>query len=278
MNEIFERWLKELYDKTPRRRYVVGEDNFKYVPLEPKKVILLGAPPAFAKTCLVMQWGFDALRYDPSLRMVVCNVEMPSSELLNRQLARMAKITVEAIEEKTCLHEERVKDAIKEVLELESRIRFVEFPFTLENVAKCDEGFLGHIWILDYIQRIPTNDEPKDLRLQLVEAMNNIRQAANDGRAIIVVSEVNRGNGNKPYENVGLGSFKESGALEYGADTVYVLNKVDGSERDMVAKNEKSRYSKKRDIDLQFAFPEFIPSKYSKMTQEEYNEMGWEAK
>lgn len=65
--------------------------------LGPGLVTLLGGPPGIGKTAFSMQLVFDALRLTPSLRALCCNIEMTPRVLLDRQLARLSGIDLDAI-------------------------------------------------------------------------------------------------------------------------------------------------------------------------------------
>ena len=105
-----------------------------------------------------MQCVVDALRLSPTLRAVVCNVEMPPEVLLDRQLSRLSGVALDA-------------------------------------------------------------------------TMNYLRQFADVGAAVIVVSSVGRqknSKGSSTYaaDSLNLASFKESGELEFGADDAFILAPV----------------------------------------------------
>jgi len=245
-------------DPTPPPRYRVGNGDFEYVPLERRRLLLVGAPPGAGKTALVMQWVFDALRFDAELRVLVCNVEMAPEDLLTRELSRVSGVALDDIQDRSYLTNskkaEQANLALDQIGTITDRIRFVKPPFTLEQVAKFDEDFDASIIILDYIQRIPaTSEQSGDLRTQSNETMDLVRRFADHDKAIICISSVARdkdGHG-KAYSNLGLGSFKESGEYEFGADCCYLLQ-PNGDNGEMMLKNPKSRHWRPRDIQLKF--------------------------
>lgn len=256
---LFEKFRDAVLNPTPPPRYRVGEGGFELLPVAPNRVLLFGAPPGTGKTALVMQIGFDAIRIDPKLRLLVCNIEMSPIELLTRELARLSAVPLKTIQDRSYFETpsvDRVKIALDQICSLGDRVRFVEPPYTLENVASTDGGFDAHIVVLDYIQRIPkSSDKSHDSRSQAADSMDMVRRFADCGKAVLVVSSVARDKDyrGKAYSNLNLGSFKESGELEFGADAAYLLEPIDGSaDGGMDLKNPKNRYGHRQDIMLRF--------------------------
>lgn len=255
---IFSEWEKNILDRTPPVRYAVG-NGFESIPLEPKIVILVGAPPGWGKTALVMQWVFDAIRLQPHLKAVVCNVEMPPDALLTRELSRTSGVSLSVIQNRSYWenpdHVRRIETAIEEIERLLDRLTFVKPPFTLKRIAETVDQTEADMIVLDYIQRIKlTDDGSKDARQQATEAMDMVRQFANRGKAVIVVSSVARdkGSSGRAYANLSLGSYKESGELEFGGDSCYLLSKEDSADGAMTLLNPKSRYWQTQDVSLRF--------------------------
>src|SRR5262249_8777185 len=75
-------WRDDLLEGIPPRLYPVGAGELARLQIGPGLVSLIGGAPGSGKTALVMQWVVDALRLTPSLRVVVCNVEMVPAVLL----------------------------------------------------------------------------------------------------------------------------------------------------------------------------------------------------
>ena len=113
--------------------------GFDSVRIGPGKVIALGGPPSYGKTCLVNQWTFDAIGNNPHLRAVVCNVEMSPFMLLERELCRSSGVPFTSIQDRSFRTNptmlDKVKQSIKQLAAIADRIHFVLPPFTLESVA-----------------------------------------------------------------------------------------------------------------------------------------------
>jgi replicative DNA helicase len=140
------------------------------------------------------------------------------------------------------------------------RLCFVRPPFDLANVAATADAFIGEnhpgLLLLDYIQRIPPPGEHGDQRGSVNATMDYIRQFADAGVAVLVVSAIGRTKDNKGRstyagDGLNLASFRESSELEYGADDAFILVPDNGGDG-VTLRHLKSRYSEPRDIALDF--------------------------
>src|SRR5437588_3260140 len=85
-------WRDDVLSGKPPVLFPVGGGELARVEIGPGLVSLLGGAPGAGKTAFTMQAVVDALRLTPTLRAVVCNVEMGPPMLLDRQLARLSGI------------------------------------------------------------------------------------------------------------------------------------------------------------------------------------------
>lgn len=141
------------------------------------------------------------------------------------------------------------------------RLCFVRPPFDLANVAASADAFgaggQSGLIVLDYIQRIqpPGLASGADKRGGVDACMDYLRQFANVGVAVIVVSAVGRSKdkqGRNSYKDgLNLASFRESSELEFGADSAFILS-PDGDGEGVTLKHLKDRYGECRDIPLRF--------------------------
>ncbi len=88
--------------------------------------------------------------------------------------------------------------------------------------------------------------------------MDYLRQFADNGTAVIVVSAIGRtkdSKGRSSYagDGLNLASFRESSELEFGADDAFILTPDDDDQGDAVTlRHLKSRHGECRDIELTF--------------------------
>ena len=257
--DVFDAWRDDLLAGTPPTRYPIGDGELARVELGPGLVVLFGGAPGAGKTAFTMQAVTNALRLSPSLRCLVCNVEMPPSVLLDRQLARLAGIPAELIRRRRldASHDARLGAGLATLESFADRLAFVRPPFTLENIAGAADAFDAGLILLDYAQRIQPPGDHGDRRNTVNALMDYLRQFADAGVAVLVVAAVGRtrdakGRSSYDADGLNLASFRESSELEFGADDAFILA-PDPKDAELVTlKHLKSRHGEQRDIPLSF--------------------------
>jgi replicative DNA helicase len=260
--DVLAGWRDDVLSGTPPTLYPIGTGDLSRIEVGPRLVTLIGGSPGAGKTAFTMQAVVDALRLTPSLRAVVCNVEMPPEVLLDRQLARLSGIDLGTIRYRRLSQEHagRIDEAMATLEAVSERLAFVRPPFDLANVAATADAFDAGMIVLDYIQRIAPPGDHGDRRGSVDASMNYIRQFADAGVAVIVVAAVSRSKdsrGRSTYdaESLSLASYRESSELEFGADDAFILA-TDGDGSDTVTlKHLKSRNGECRDLSLAFDRP-----------------------
>jgi replicative DNA helicase len=252
-------WRDDVLSGKPPVFWPIGAGELARVECGPGAVLLFGGAPGAGKTAFTMQAVVDALRLTADLRAVVCNVEMPPAALLDRQLARLSGIDLSAIRHRrlTAEHADRIDQALNTLEPLAERLAFVRPPFDLANVAATADAFDAQLLLLDYIQRIPPPGEHGDKRGAVNATMDYLRQFADAGTAVIVISAIGRtkdSKGRSSYagEGLNLASFRESSELEFGADDAFILTADDDQGDAVTLRHLKSRHGECRDIDLTF--------------------------
>jgi len=258
--DTFDGWREELLTGKQPELWSVGDGELSRIEIGPGLVTLIGGAPGSGKTCLTMQLAVDALRRNPSLRCLVCNVEMPSSVLLDRQLSRLSGIDATTIRHRTfaAQHADRLAAGMAQLEAVADRLAFVRPPFDLSNVAASADDFGARLLILDYVQRIGAPGQHGDKRGSVDAMMNFLRQFADAGIGLIIVAAVSRGKdkkGRTTYDALNLASFRESSELEFGADDAFILMPEPKSAGVMVLRHLKSRHGETRDIRLTFDRP-----------------------
>jgi replicative DNA helicase len=255
-------WRDNVLSGTPPTLYPVGTGALSRLELGPGLVWLLGGAPGAGKTALAMQLLLDALRLTLDLRAIVCNVEMPPAVLLDRQLARLSGVDLTTIRRRRLdqSHAERIELALATLEPLAERLCFVRPPFDLENVAATADTFDADLLVLDYIQRIPPPGEHGDKRGSVNATMDFIRQFADAGIAVIVLSAIGRtrdrkGRSSYAGDGLNLASFRESSELEYGSDDAFLLTPDDDDGESVTLRHLKSRHGAPEDIRLDFCRP-----------------------
>src|SRR5215472_17507293 len=223
-------WRDDVLSGTPPVRWPLGAGELARIECGPGAVLLLGGAPGAGKTAFSMQCVIDALRLTPDLRALVCNVEMTLAALLDRQLARLSGVDLTLIRHRRlgAEHADRIDQAMHTLDPLAERLAFVRPPFDLANVAATADAFGAGLLLLDYIQRIAPPGEHGDKRGAVNATMDYLRQFADAGTAVIVISAIGRtkdGKGRSSYagDGLNLASFRESSELEFGCDDAFIL-------------------------------------------------------
>ncbi len=259
--DVFAGWRDDVLSGTPPTLYPIGTDDLARVEIGPGLVALIGGAPGAGKTAFTMQAVVDALRMTPDLRAVVCNVEMPAAVLLDRQLARLSGIDGKLIRYRQLdgSHADRIDQAMNTLDALADRLAFVSPPFDLASVAATADAFEAGLILLDYVQRIPPPGDHGDKRGSVNATMDYLRQFADVGIAVIVISAIGRTKdkrGRSCYtgEGLNLASFRESSELEFGCDDAFILT-PDGDDAEgegVTLRHLKSRHGEAKDLALTF--------------------------
>jgi replicative DNA helicase len=257
--DVFDQWRDDLLTGTPPTFYPIGEGELSRIEIGPGLVLLVGGAPGAGKTAFTMQAVCDALRLTPTLRALVCNVEMPPGVLLDRQLARLAGIPAELIRRRRLAaeHGARLDAGLAALESFADRLAFLKPPFTLDNAAGAADETGAGLLLLDYIQRIAPPGTHGDNRNALNATMGYLRQFADAGAAVLVVAAVGRtkdAKGRTSYaaDALNLASFRESSELEFGADDAFILA-PDATDAELVTlRHLKSRHGSTQDLPLRF--------------------------
>jgi replicative DNA helicase len=257
--DVLAGWRNDVLSGKPPVLFPAGSGELARVEIGPGLVSLIGGAPGAGKTAFTIQLLVDALRLTSTLRAVVCNVETPPAVLLDRQLARLSGIDLTLIRHRRlgAEHADRIDQAMNTLEPLAERLVFVRPPFDLANVAATADSFDAQLLLLDYIQRIPPPGEHNDKRGAVNATMDFLRQFADAGVAVVVVSAIGRtkdSKGRSTYagDGLNLASFRESSELEFGADDAFILTPDDDQGDAVTLRHLKSRHGECRDLALTF--------------------------
>lgn len=258
--DCFDCWRDELLTgKAPAFYPIADAGELARIEIGPGLVTLFGGAPGAGKTAFTMQATVDALRLTPTLRALVCNVEMPPSVLLDRQLARLAGLDAGLIRRRKldASHGSRMDAGLDGLESIADRLAFVKPPFTLENIAAAADAFDAGLMLLDYAQRITPPGQHGDRRNSVNALMDYLRQFADAGLAVLVVAAVGRTRDNKgrssyAADGLNLASFRESSELEFGADDAFILGPEARDAGLVTLRHLKARHGEQRDVPLRF--------------------------
>lgn len=252
--DLFDSWFADLESGELPTRFELAQP-FNSIDVRPGRLILFGGAPGSGKTAALMQMGVDMLRLNESCRVLVANVEMGPTLLVERIASRLSGVPIRKIADRTLWPAEldRVRAALDGLAPFASRLAFLAPPYSVEHVAAAGTEFGANVLILDYIQRFAAGAEPgKDKREQLETAASVLRGFAEAGAAVLVAAAVARqkGKSGSTYAGLGLASFRGSSELEYGADAAYLVEPADDGPTWF--RCEKNRYGSLDDIATTF--------------------------
>jgi replicative DNA helicase len=253
--DLFDGWEQSLMEMVPPVMFKVGDGELSRLEVAPFQIMLFGGKPGDGKTALVNQLVVDALRLQPDLRAVVCNVEMPPHVLLDRQLSRISGVPAAIIRKRAFLpqHWERLTPAMTTIKDIAPRIKFVRSSYSISHIADVARDFDAQLVSVDYLQRIEPPYHCASAKESTTATMSALRRIADRGSAVIAVSAVSRGRdamGRPSYDaGAGLASFRESSEIEYGADDAFMLARNGDN---VTLLDLKSRHRPKYDIRLRF--------------------------
>jgi replicative DNA helicase len=255
--DLFSTWRDDVLAGEPPVRWPLGTGCLAQIELGPGQVLLLGGAPGAGKTAFTMQLVTDGLRLTPTLRALVCNVEMPPQVLLDRQLARLSGVDATTIRQRQlgATEAERIAQAMETLEAIAPRLAFVQPPFDLTNVALAADAFEADVIVLDYAQRLSVPGKHSDKRNAINALMDYIRQFAERGVGVIVIAAVGRvkdkkGRSSYASDGLNLASFRESSEIEYGCDSAYLLIPSGGEK--VIGKHVKNRHGPLEDLTLTF--------------------------
>lgn len=231
------------------------------IEIGPGLVTVIGAPPGFGKTALSMQVMFDAIELEPDLQVVVANAETTFDGLLRRELTRITRIKSDDIRfgNLSARDLEEINKAASELIPRMQRVRVLNDPHTLDQLLRLKDDPPAML-IVDYLQKFAPPD--KDARQGVGDVMAGLRSLAKVGWTIVCLSATARTkDGKHDSKSLNLSSFRESGEIEYNADSAYLL--LDNGPiaeqkpyiRHVTLQHVKNRHGAKRDHELMFHMP-----------------------
>ncbi len=198
-------------------------------------ITVVAAPPKAGKTALTMQLVCDTLTRNPELTAYVANCEVSPQAMMQRLLARFSGVAVRDIRfaRNDAATTKLLEEGAKRLCGCVDRLIFHRGRFALNEIQHaCGQHASEHggksLFVVDYLQRLrlDSKDAASDRRIELEDTMSALRDMADSGLGIIVVSAVARqkGRGGSNYAGIGLASLRGSSELEYGADSIWLMH------------------------------------------------------
>jgi replicative DNA helicase len=256
--------LADIKSGKPPLSWPSGDPAFEHIEVGPGRIVLVAGPPGAGKTSLFGQWTVGMLLSNPTLRILMANVEMPADALLTRQLSRLSGIPLTTIWRRQVhpCDAARLDSAANVIRSVIDRLAFATDPHRLDAVAKAGTDFGADVLCLDYLQRIDPSGRANGMRERINLLMSELRRLADRGKVGILAaaavsrSRDNRGNATYDGQHLSIASLRESGELEFGCDDCLILHPTDDTPcaptRSMLLRHEKARYGEPQDVALIF--------------------------
>ena len=191
---------------------------------------ILGGGPKVGKSSLVGNIGWDVAQ--DKIPVLIYDFENGRDRILTRLVCRMARVTevelrLKGIPEKKKKDYEEAINKLRDghFFHIVKDARTVTLDLIKRHVDTVITPDGKVLLIFDSLQKLPLN---LDKRREGIDRWLRNFEALRDeyGCAIILVCELKR-SGQGHYQDAGLGSFKESGDIEYTGDTMFIFRNTD---------------------------------------------------
>ena len=227
------RFFVESLEKTKGRELIGRQSGFEKLDVSLSGIRglnIMGGPPKAGKSCFYMQISTEMARRQTPV--IYYDFENGRQKILSRTLCRIGRLTEADIRLK--YDDARVSQALQKahhhIKQLLSYFRVVTDRKLNPDIMRRQIDFLQHetrkdftVVVVDSLHKLPFKDL-SDRRTGIdswLRHMEAIRDEQNV--AFFVISELSRSTGGSYDQKPDLGSFKESGDIEYSADNAMVL-------------------------------------------------------
>ena len=230
--DVLPQFLERIKKREPVELWNLGE-TYKDVEIEKKQLVVVGGPPGAGKTTLLVDWLTEILLHDDSARVLIDQVERDVEQLMLRLTAKYARVNARQLRDGELDENELTRiqcDAITKLDRFATRISNLNPPHVVEDAIQEALRLKASVVCLDYLQRIDTSSgSPSDSRSRINHILTACRNAAMEhGITFLLASSLKR-EGHKQSsdqykaEHLSLGSFKESGDIEYAVDQAFIF-------------------------------------------------------
>lgn len=233
----------------------------------PGLITVMGAPPGAGKSALASQAVFDALAMDEHLTVLVANAEMSWQVLARRELARRTGLGDRELRFGDISDDqlENIEEVARvDLLPLMERIKVMQAPYTIDGLEAAADAMQPGLMVVDYLQKFAAGG---DAREAVNAVMTKLRWMTMDGWAVLALSATSRtksaGGSSHDSKGLSLASFKESGEIEFNADSAYLLRdlgEIEGQtwKRRVMLDCVKNRHGERARRELVFDMPRML--------------------
>ncbi len=203
--------------------------------LEPGKLYMLAAMPGTGKTTLALQWAATVAQFGRGALYI--SLENDATDLARKIACRLGQVSYAAALKGKLGYQEWAA-AVEKLRMLHGHLYLSAPRATMPSLASLAEGIMARagtppaLIVVDYLQamvkRKAVGDEASDVRERIDRFTPELRAIGEQyGCAVLAISSQNRG----AYKSGGMEGLKESGDLEYNADAIMTLCKVDDKDK-----------------------------------------------
>ena len=191
---------------------------------------VMGGQPKAGKSCFFMQVSSEMARQ--KIPVIYYDFENGRQKIYSRILCRMSRLSENEIRDEGLGAEarDRLKRAEEDFRGMFRYLRVVTDRKLSPDIMRSQINFLQHetrrdhtLVVIDSLHKLPFKNL-SERRAGIDEWLRNMEAIRDEQNvAFLVVSEISRGEGGHYSDRPDLGSFKESGDIEYSADNAMVL-------------------------------------------------------
>lgn len=195
--------------------------------LRPGELVVVGARPSMGKTALAMTIGLN-MAADYTVGML--SMEMPHSELRDRQTAILGKISLSSVKRPSKgLQWDAVVEGVEKAKNLnwyasdQGGLNINQVRSKARNLKRL-HGL--NVLIIDYIGLMSGLDGKQNRAYQLEEISRGLKNLAKElGVAVLCLAQVNRKVEDRAEHAPALSDLRDSGAIEQDADVVMFVHR-----------------------------------------------------
>lgn len=217
----------------------------------PQQFIIIAAGPSVGKSCFVGNW-LERIAIMDSIPCGLFSLEMHSTQVLHRMICSLAKVKSDNLRDGIASEEEQVRVA-------EATKHIVRAPLYI-----CDRGGLtvrqvaaiARQWkqqhnirflVVDYLQLLRSGEKTRGLHEEVTLVSSALKALAkNLDIPLVAVSAINR-EADREERRPKLSDLRQSGTLEYDADTIMFLHRQKDQDPDSDVKTVELIVAKLKD-------------------------------
>jgi len=191
---------------------------------------IMGAQPKAGKSCFFIQISSEMAR--KNIPVIYYDFENGRQKIYMRTLCRLSRLSEKDIRRKDLKGEpfDRINRAHQDFKQMLDFFRVITDRKLSPDIMRRQIDFLQHetrkdhtLVVIDSLHKLPFKNL-SERRTGIDEWLRNMEAIRDEHNAtFLVVSELSRGEGGHYSKNPDLGSFKESGDIEYSADNAMIL-------------------------------------------------------